>query len=893
MAESDQTPNAPPAKSNETPAAEDLLKTGIEAVNLDRLRIGLAMVGTLGLFYFLVFLFSPPSEEINRPMLVLDIFWLIAAPLLLFAAWRLRKKPGFEKVKQILLLGGLGVIMAWCGAVSGLDEAGGRGLTTLVIGAFGAASAFILPIGVMAPLLGLGMAAYFITLQLDTGQPFAGLAKDITPVSLLVLAAIISHVLYRARSQSLANRIGLERARDELEERVEERSRHLTEANQRLAESESLYRLLANNIYDVIFLTGPGLIPSYYSPSVERFLGYSAKEMLGLPPEKYIFPESLDLVRERSRDRLEAEQRGMGDDENRTWSLQMFRKDGKRIWVEVVTSVLREKDGSFKGLLGVMREITARKEAEEALEEHNRLVNTLMDNLQVGVFMVDAASGETLLANRRARELLGRGILPEAQKEKLAELYQAYKTGSGGLYPTGELPLIRGLKGESSTVDDMYVLKPDGTKVFLEVFGTPVKDKEGKVIASLVSFSDITARKRAEQERHKMEAQLLQAQKMDALGTLAGGIAHDFNNILAAIMGYSELAQEDLPGGHPVGQDLAEITNAAAKAKELIRHILTFSRKWESDRKSISLNQVVNATASLLERAQSKMLSLRLDLDEELGQVKADAHQLEQVIFNLAINAADSMNGEGQVSIITRNQRVSRRVCDASGQEFSGDFAVLSVIDRGAGIPGDIVGKIFDPFFTTKEVGKGTGLGLSTVFGTVSSHGGYIKVASRDGQGTRFDIYLPVITEVANGSPRVESETGMPPSGRGTLLVVDDEPSVRAVACRTLLRNGYQVLQACSGEQALALYREQMGLINGVVLDLGMPGMGGRKCLMKMREFDPGVKVLIASGYIQHEMGNEWEELGAAGMIAKPYRKADLLNGVRDMLIDKPFHPDG
>jgi nitrogen-specific signal transduction histidine kinase/CheY-like chemotaxis protein len=404
------------------------------------------------------------------------------------------------------------------------------------------------------------------------------------------------------------------------------------------------------------------------------------------------------------------------------------------------------------------------------------------------------------------------------------------------------------------------------------------------VVGRVWSFRDVTERRKAESEREALNDQLAQAQKMDALGTLSGGIAHDFNNILAAILGYSELAQDQFPAEHPVRRDIDEITKAAGKAKQLVRQILTFSRAAEASQKTISLNQAVRDTSAMLERTIPKMIGLALRLDDDLMPVKADAQQMGQIMMNLVSNAVDAIQGTGQIEIRTANVNTGPQVCQICNTTFSGRYVTLSVKDDGEGIAPEIISKIFDPFFTTKDVGKGTGLGLSSVYGIVNSHKGHLVCHSRPGNGTEFCVYLPA---AETGNLSVEEQDrylGQVKHGGETILIVDDESAIRELAARILTGSGYRVHQAAAGEEALAICQEYRGEIDALILDLGMPGMGGKACLSEILQTDPTIKVLVASGYIQYEQSNELKNLGASGMISKPYRKTELLDSLRQIL---------
>jgi PAS domain S-box-containing protein len=403
-----------------------------------------------------------------------------------------------------------------------------------------------------------------------------------------------------------------------------------------------------------------------------------------------------------------------------------------------------------------------------------------------------------------------------------------------------------------------------------------------EIFASLIS--QIIALRTEQKRRKALELQLMQTQKLDALGTLASGIAHDFNNILAAIMGYSELAQESLEKTHPARKDLAEITKAAGKAKHLILQILTFGRRSESELRPLSINQAACDARNMLERTLPKMIQLEFDLQKDLHAVKADPHQIEQVLLNLVTNAADASGESGKITITTRNVSHDSQRCEVCRETYSGDYVMLSVKDNGTGMSPDLKARIFDPFFTTKDVGKGTGLGLSTVFGIVTTHNGHINCHSEEGSGSEFVIYLPATEKVEEKAPKSSGTQKRPSADNETILMVDDESVVRDIAGKILARSGYKTLAAESGEKALEIYQKRQNDIDLVLLDLGMPGMGGKACLKQLIDLNPKVKVLIASGYIQYEGDEKLKELGAIGMVAKPYRLDELLVRVREVL---------
>jgi nitrogen-specific signal transduction histidine kinase/ActR/RegA family two-component response regulator len=383
-------------------------------------------------------------------------------------------------------------------------------------------------------------------------------------------------------------------------------------------------------------------------------------------------------------------------------------------------------------------------------------------------------------------------------------------------------------------------------------------------------------------DRKESEKQLLHFQKMEAVGTLAGGIAHDFNNLLQAIQGYVDLLLIDRDAGDPDYRKLQQIAHAAQRGGELTRQLLTFSRKAESKKMLLDLNREVGQAVRLLQRTIPKMIDIELRLAEPLKAVEADPVQVEQIIMNLAINAKDAMPEGGRLIIGTENASLDEGYCRTHLGAKPGDYVLLTVADTGHGINRGILDRIFEPFFTTKEVGKGTGLGLAIVYGIVKSHHGYISCFSEPGEGTSFKIYLPARAQAA-GLEEQEPEAPVK-AGTETVLLVDDEDAIRDLGKQILERFGYKVLTAVDGESALDLYRREQDRIDLVVLDLIMPGMGGKRCLEELLKANARARVLIASGYSDTVPIKETVALGAKNFIGKPYEIRKMLAMVRQVL---------
>lgn len=400
---------------------------------------------------------------------------------------------------------------------------------------------------------------------------------------------------------------------------------------------------------------------------------------------------------------------------------------------------------------------------------------------------------------------------------------------------------------------------------------------------SLAMVRDITDRKKAEEEKKALREQLFHAQKMEAVGTLAGGVAHDFNNILQAISGYTQILLLDKTEADPEYTSLTAILTAATRAADLVRQLLFFSRRLATDRKPLDLNHEVASARRMLERTIPKMIDIEIHPGSRLWIIMGDPVQIEQILLNLGTNAADAMPDGGRLIIETENLVLDQGYADTHLGARPGRYVLMTVSDTGHGIDEVTVNHIFEPFFTTKEIGKGTGLGLASVYGIVKSHGGYITCYSQVGQGTTFKIYLPAMVSADSDETKPAQAKSLP-GGKEIILLVDDEEAIRDLATRALVKFGYTVLTASSGEEALEIYRHRYQGLDLVVMDIGMPGMGGHRCFREILKINPLAKVLVASGYSIQSQLNQTLEAGAAGYVGKPFQLADLLTKVRAVL---------
>jgi len=565
-------------------------------------------------------------------------------------------------------------------------------------------------------------------------------------------------------------------------------------------------------------------------------------------------------------DRLQARENwqalGAGGAQSAAFEMPLLDRQGGIHWFMIRGRLVEGLDQEGAPVLGTITDVTERRRADEALRQSEARYRTMAKNFPDGaLFLLDRqglfvfADGADFRAMAlEPRDLEGKRI-SEVFSERVAAVVEPMHQ--------------RVLAGETVSYEVYFQGRT------YENLAVPVRDERGEVIQGLVISRNVT-------QKHEMESRLRQAMKMEAIGTLAGGVAHDFNNILAIIMGYSELALSEAQKGKINLAALQEIMDSGERASDIVRRIMTFSRRTDYAVGPLDANEAALSIGRLLQQTLPKMIEVRLKLGQNLPLALGDRHQVEQILMNLCTNARDAMPRGGALTISTDSGRVEGLTCLVWSQRFSGNYVVLGVADTGVGMEASEIKRIFDPFYTTKEVGKGTGLGLSTVFGMVKSLGGHLTCDSRPGRGTSFAIYLPLSQQAAVAAP---AEAERAAGGRGeTILVVDDEQSLADITTQQLESSGYKVLVAASGEQALVLYQEMRSEIDLVMLDLSMPGIGGQRCLQELMAMDPAVKVVIATGYARDVDLDEIMASGPAALLVKPFKHNDLLRTIRSVL---------
>jgi PAS domain S-box-containing protein len=418
--------------------------------------------------------------------------------------------------------------------------------------------------------------------------------------------------------------------------------------------------------------------------------------------------------------------------------------------------------------------------------------------------------------------------------------------------------------------------KKNGETIIIEKTLTPLRDGCGNITHFICTGRDIT-------ERRKLESDLQQAQKMDAIGRLAGGVAHDFNNLLLVISAYAELMLDSLPEANPLRRNVDEIISASRRAADLTRQLLAFGRKQMQSLQVLDLNNVIGEIAGMLPRLIGEDIELVFVPGKKLGKIKVDPIQIEQVVMNLAANARDAMPDGGTLTIETATVRVDESYVQRHSIVPEGDYVVLSIADSGQGIPPEHLPHIFEPFYTTKEAGKGTGLGLATVYGIVKQNAGFIWVYSEPELGTTFKIYLPAIHPLTRAR-QVQTTSEPAPRGCETLLLVEDEASVRQASRQFLRQSGYTVLEAADGEQALRVSREYPGPIDLMISDVVMPKMGGPRLAEWLSDERPDLKVLFVSGYAENTVLQHGKVDVTTRFLQKPFSLKALARKVREVL---------
>ncbi|HTY23903.1 MAG TPA: PAS domain S-box protein [Desulfomonilaceae bacterium] len=621
-----------------------------------------------------------------------------------------------------------------------------------------------------------------------------------------------------------------------------------------LKESQEWYRNLVEESFHGMFVQqGSKII--FANSRLHEMLGYSPQELQGLDHWLIYHPDYRAVTSQRAIARMR------GEEVVSPYEVKLQRKDGTFFDGEITARAM-----TVRGEPGVqvwLRDVSGRKRSELA----RRRLATAVEQAEETIVITDP-SGSIQYVNPAFEKITG-----YTKNEVLGRNPSILKSGEQeeGFYRDLWNSITHGKVWRGRFINR----RKDGKLYTEDATISPVRDRAGRIVNFVAVKRDVT-------DELAVQQQLLQAQKMEAVGTLAGGIAHDFNNLLQVTLGYSELLLNEKSPNDAEYEDLHKIHHASQSGAELVQKLLAFGRKADSKPVPLDINRQVKGVEELLRRTIPRMIDIRLELAEDLERVNADPGQVDQVIMNLVVNAMDAMGETGSLTISTENVILDEDYCRLHLEAKPGSYVLLCVSDTGQGMDKETLGHIFEPFFTTKELGRGTGLGLATVYGIIKQHGGHIICYSETGRGTTFKVYFPAIEN--QEEQRVQDSDFVPAFGIETILLVDDEEFVRELGVRILGKAGYQVLVAGNGREALDLLKKERTHISLVVLDLIMPEMGGRECLRELQKIDPQVKVLVASGYSADASVKEMLHMGAKGFVNKPFRIKELLRDVRRIL---------
>jgi two-component system, cell cycle sensor histidine kinase and response regulator CckA len=698
----------------------------------------------------------------------------------------------------------------------------------------------------------VGAASTFVLVGMATGgKVFLPPSLDFPAMGVMMLISLLASRVAQARRR--VEEV-LRSANAQLETRVEQRTRELAQAHESL-------RITVASIGDGVMATDTEGRITLVNPVAQALTGWTEEEAIGQP-----LTDVFTIVNETTRDAVEspvAKVLRSGLTAGLANHTILLSRDGFEVPIENSGAPIRAPDGAVTGVVLVFRDVTERRRAEEERELRRkadlRLVHTL-GNLHDGFLTADIDWRLNYL-NPRAAELLRRSA-----KELLGKALWEVLPASTGSNAHTELERAR-RNGVAVNLDLHY--EPHGA--WFHVRAHP--HEEGLA----VFLRDVTAQKR-------LEDQLRQAQKMEAIGRFAGGIAHDFNNLLTVINCYAEMILQELPGDSLLREAASEISAAGRRASELTGGLLTFSRRQILQFAALDLNRVIRDLEKMLRRLLGEDVEMTVALGVGLWEVHGDRGQLEQVIMNLAVNARDAMPHGGTLTIETSNTPLDEHYAAEHLGVQPGDYVLLVVTDTGHGMDAKTQTQIFEPFFTTKVPGKGTGLGLATVYGIVKQTGGSISVYSEPGRGTTFKIYLPRLSAKVPAEQRTVAAPLPCRAGRETILLVEDEESLRKLTSTMLVRQGFRVLTARNGQEALAICRQEKEAIHAVLSDMVMPQMSGQQLAVQIRERYPHMKFVFMSGYTEHAVVNQLMLDSDAVFLSKPFTAVDLASKLHQAL---------
>jgi PAS domain S-box-containing protein len=636
---------------------------------------------------------------------------------------------------------------------------------------------------------------------------------------------------------------------------------------QELLEHEPNFKTFTEKSPNMIFINRGGSVV-YANKKCTEIMGYTREEFYSedFDFSSLIAPESLELVKTNFRSHMRGE-------ELEPYEYALITKDGKKVQA-IITSKLITYEGE-RAIIGIVTDITARKRAEEALRKSEAKFRLAFENAPIGMALCDM-DGSYFQANPaycdmldysqlELQELNFKDFIHPEDLEKQMRCYEQCQKGAIDSYQ----------------IDSRYFRK-DGEIIWANITVAITQDEEQKPLYALIMAKDITVVKMAEENRHRLEAQLRQAQKLEAIGTLAGGIAHDFNNILGAIIGYSEMSIFDTKKKSMLHHNLQQVLKASHRARDLVKQILAFSRTSDLDKKIIQLTPIMKEVLKLLRASMPTTIEIRLNIESELGPLYADPSQIHQVMMNLCTNSAHAMESTGGVlEINLANVDLGTPDLAQFPDLSPGRYVKLIVRDTGHGMDQSTLERLFDPYFSTKSKDKGTGLGLAVVHGIIKGHDGGIHVISKPGKGTTVEILLP---ETAGEISLEPSQSAVPPPGKEQILFVDDEDALIELANDMLTRLGYRVVTKTNPIEALETFRKNPDQYDLVITDMTMPNMTGDMLAKELMKIRPNIPIVLCTGFSHKINHQRATAIGIKGFLMKPLTYLILAKAVREAL---------
>ncbi len=650
------------------------------------------------------------------------------------------------------------------------------------------------------------------------------------------------------------------KAFEQLNDEMKERKR----AEEALRESEESYRALVEDMPALVCRFLPDGTLSFVNSAYCRYFEKKREELVGANFFQFIPDEDRKKVRNHFKSLTQKMPAT-------SYEHQVFAPNGEIRWQQWTDRAIFDEKGNLVQYQSIGVDITETKKAGDALKESEEKFRELAEMMPETVFEIDL-EGKLTFVNRNAFSYFG------YTQSDLKKGLNSFDMIIPKDRDSARENIAKILSGEKSGINEYTALRKDGGTFPVMIHSAPIF-KEGKPVGLRGFIVDITERKKAEEERRKLEAQFQQAQRFEALGTLAGGIAHDFNNLLMNIQGNTSLMLYEIERTHPFFEPLKNIEKQVKSGAHLTRQMLGYARKGKFNVKPVDLNQIMEESADTFGRTR-KEITIHREFENDLLPVEADQGQIEQVLLNLYVNAADAMPGGGKLFLKTKNE-THVNIKSNHYDPKPGQYVQLTITDSGIGMDNQTLERIFDPFFSTKDMGRGTGLGLASVYGIVKSHDGYIDVESEKGHGTTFTIFLPA------SEKDVKSTAGTTAKlirGSGTLLIVDDEELVLDVGVNMLEKLGYTVLAAKNGTDAVDIFKANKDKIKMIILDIIMPGMGGGQVYDKIKAINPDVKVLLSSGYSVDGQAIELLERGCDGFMQKPFTLEELSAKITQIL---------